>query len=161
MDFKINVLVQEVDCSEPNFADIPSLKFGSLPNGQAVFDSTQYYIENDLEQIDYKVFSRMCKPFINTLVTRIEVPAGELFYQNTDGHILMHEILSIIFMQFANPDTFIYFMQMMLNILENGIAFSDGFIASLASMRVPSEILQDIIDQRNGEQGEGETGEQV
>ena len=68
---------------------------------------------------------------------------------NTDGHILMHKDLAILFLQFSNPDVFAYFNQMIWELMENGIAISDGLVATLAATRVPNEVLQEIIDTRN------------
>ena len=150
MDYKLNKLLKEVECEQVKIADIPTLKFGSLANGQEVFDSTRYFEENEIQPIDYLVFSRICKTFINTLIDRTDMLATELFFLNTDGHILMNKDLTVIFLQFSHPDMFIYFTQMILDLLENGIAFSDGLIASLAASRMPSELLKDIIDTRNG-----------
>ncbi len=150
MDYKLNTLVKEVECEQTPIADIPTLKFGSLVNGQDVFDSTRYFEENEIEPIDYRVFSRICKTYIHTLLDKTDMKSDELFFLNTDGHILMHKDLAVIFLQFSNPDMFIYFSQLILDALENGIAFSDGIIATLAASRIPNEVLQDIIETRNG-----------
>ena len=149
MDYKLTGLVKAVECEKTEIADFPSLKFGNLLNGQAVFDATRYYEEEKLEPIDYKIFSRICKVFISALVTRLELDERELFYLNTDGHILMHKDLAILFLQFSNPDVFTYFNQMIWELMENGIAISDGLVATLAATRVPNEVLQEIIDTRN------------
>jgi len=149
MDYKLTGLVKAVECEKTEIADFPSLKFGNLLNGQAVFDATRYYEEEKLEPIDYKIFSRICKVFISALVTRLELDERELFYLNTDGHILMHKDLAILFLQFSNPDVFAYFNQMIWELMENGIAISDGLVATLAATRVPNEVLQEIIDTRN------------
>lgn len=149
MDYKLTGLVKAVECEKTEIADFPSLKFGNLANGQAVFDATRYYEEEKLEPIDYRTFSRICKVFISALITRLELDERELFYLNTDGHILMHKDLAILFLQFSNPDVFAYFNQMMWELMENGIAISDGLVATLAATRVPNDILQTIIDTRN------------
>lgn len=149
MDFKLTVLAKPVECDKTEITDIPTLKFGNLSNGQSVFDSTRYYEDNELEPIDYKVFCRICKCFINALVTRLDLNIGGLFFQNTDGHILMSKDLAILFLQFSNPDICTYFNQLVWDALETGIAFSDGMAATLAATRVPNDILQEIIDQRN------------
>ncbi len=149
MDYKITPLVKQVECEKTEIADFPTLKFGNLLNGQTVFDSTKYYEDNELEPIDYKVFSRICKCFIHALVTRMELDVGELFFLNTDGHVLISKDLAILFLQFSNPDVCAYFNSMMWDILDNGFAFSDGLIATLAAARVPNDVLQEIIDTRN------------
>lgn len=154
MDYKLTGLVKAVECEKTEIADFPSLKFGSLANGQSVFDATRYYEEEKMEPVDYKVFSRICKVFISALVTRLELDERELFFQNTDGHILMHKDLTILFLQFSNPDVFVYFNQMTWELMENGIAISDGLVATLAATRVPNEILQEIIDTRNANETE-------
>ena len=155
MDFKLNTLVKQIECDKTEIADFPSMKFGNLLNGLSVFDSTRYYEENELEPIDYKLFSRVCKSFINSLVTRLELDEAELFFLNTDGHILMNKDLAILFLQFSNPDVCAYLNAMMWDLFDNGFAISDGLIAALTATRVPNEILQEIIDTRNAN-GEAE-----
>lgn len=149
MDYKLTVLSKQIECEQNEIEDIPSLKFGNLLNGQSVFDSTQYYEENELEPIDYKVFGRICKPFINSLVTRLELDPSGLFFQNEDGHILISKELAIIFLQFTNPDVCTYFNLIIWDVLDNGVAYSDSLIASLAAARMPTHILEDIIEMRN------------
>lgn len=149
MDFKLTVLAKPIECDKIEIADFSTMKFGKLLNGQSVFDATRYFEENELEPIDYKVFGRVCKSFINALVMSLGLDASELFFQNTDGHILMSKDLAILFLQFSNPDVCTYFNQLLWDMLERGIAFSDGMVATLAATRIPNEILQEIIDQRN------------
>lgn len=149
MDFKLTVLAKPIECDKIEISDFETMKFGNLLNGQSVFDSTRYYEENELEPIDYKIFGRICKCFINALVTRLELNVGELFFQNTDGHILISKDLAILFLQFANPDICTYFNQLIWDALESGVAFSDGMVVTLAATRIPNDVLQEIIDQRN------------
>ena len=61
----------------------------------------------------------------------------------------MNKELAIIFLQFSNPDVYVYFNAMTWDVLENGFAISDGLIATLSAARIPNEILQEIIEQRN------------
>ncbi len=149
MDYKLTTLIEKVECEKNEIADFPTMKFGNLLNGQSVFDATRYYEDNELEPIDYKVFGRICKCFINALASRLELNVGELFFLNTDGHILINKDLAILFLQFANPDVCAYFDSMLWDILENGFALSDGMVATMAAARVPNEVLQEIIEQRS------------
>lgn len=149
MDYKLNTLVKTIECEKIEIADFPSMKFGNLLNGQPVFDATRYYEENELEPIDYKTFGRVCKCFINALITRLDLDAGELFFLNTDGHVLINKELAIIFLQFSNPDIYAYFNSMIWDMLDDGFAISDGLVATLAATRVPNEVLQEIIETRN------------
>ena len=149
MDYKLTVLAKPVECEKAEIVDFPTLKFGNLLNGQPVFDATRYYEENELEPVDHKIFGRICKCFINALVTRMELNVGELFFQNTDGHILINKDLAVLFLQFANPDVCAYFNAMIWDMLENGFALSDGLIATFAATRIPNEVLQEIISTRD------------
>ena len=150
MDYKITTLTNEVVCENVDIPGFPSMKFGNLSNGLSVFDSTNYYAENELEPINYKTFGRVCRHYINTLVTKLELNLGELFFQNTDGHILINKELAVTFLQFANPDIYVYFNSMTWDLLENGFAISDSFVVALAAARVPDEVLKEIIETRNG-----------
>lgn len=149
MDYKANTLNELLKCDEQALSDIPSLLFGTVPNGPLVFDSTAFYEANELEEIDYKIFQRLNKRYIESFIDNSDLKASDVFYINRDGHVLMHRELTFLFLSFAMPTLAAYFNGLIGELMANGVAYSDGFALSLASERIPSEILQQIIDNRN------------
>lgn len=154
MDYKTTTLKQELKTEDTLLPDISGLHFGIIAEDKAVFDYTAYLEENELQSIDYKVFMRMNKHFIETIVKATKKKTSELFYQNTNGHILVAAELAFIFLAFANPEIFLYFNSLLTDVISDGVAYSTGFLYSMATQRLPSEILSDIIkDRQNGSDG--------
>lgn len=149
MDYKTTTLNEQLECKEQPLAAFPDLKFGDISEDLTVFDSTAYYIERGLEQIDYRTFQRINKRYIDSLTKYGDANKSELFFLNKDGHILMNKELTFIFLAFAEPILATYFNGLIGDIISNGVAYSDGYVVSLASERVPSDVLQQIIDNRN------------
>lgn len=149
MDYKANVLNDQLECSEQALPDFPTLLFGTTPNGILVFDSTAFYAANEIEEIDYKIFQRLNKRYIEGFIKNAELKASDLFFINHDQHVLMNHELTFLFLGFAIPDLAAYFNGLLGEIIANGVAYSDSFVLSMASQRVPTEILQRIINDRN------------
>lgn len=148
MDYKTTTLNTQLECKEQALPDIPTLLFGNIKDGPLVFDSTAFYQSNNLEEIDYKVFQRLNKRYIEGIVSNTSLKSSELFYLNKDGHILMNHELTFMFLAFANPVFAAYFNGLIGELMANGVAYSDGFIYSIAADRMPTEYLQQIINER-------------
>lgn len=149
MDYKTTTLNEQLECKVQLLAAFPDLKFGDISEDLTVFDSTAYYIERGLEQIDYRTFQRINKRYIDSLTKYGDTNKSELFFINKDSHILMNKELTFIFLAFAEPILATYFNGLIGDIISNGVAYSDGYVVSLASERIPSDVLQQIIDNRN------------
>nr|DAE12681.1 MAG TPA: hypothetical protein [Siphoviridae sp. ctOCb13] len=150
MDYKVTILKKEIPTEETLLPEISDLHFGILAENKAVFDYTAYIEANKL-QIDYKVFMRMNKHFIEILAKASGKKTFELFFQNTNGHILVEAELAFIFLAFVNPDMFLYFNGLLTDAISDGVAYSHSYIYSLAAQRLPSEVLNDIIKERKND----------
>lgn len=149
MDYKTNVLNDQLECAEQALPDFPSLLFGQIPNGPLVFDSTAFYEANGLTEIDYKTFQRLNKRYIESFINNAQLKPTSLFYVNRDQHILMHHELTFLFLSFAEPNLAAYFNGLLGELMANGVTYSDRFVLSLASQRIPTEVLQQIINNRD------------
>lgn len=156
MDYKTNVLRKEVKTDEFLLPDIADLQFGSIGENRIVFDYTSYIAANKLTPIDYKVFMRANKHYIETLAKSNNLKTSELFYQNTNGHILVAAELAFVFVAFVNPEMFLYFNSLLTDVMSDGVAYSNGFVFSMTAHRLPSDVLNEIIKERendaNGDQ---------
>lgn len=152
MDYKTNVLQQEVEIDGIMFQELPDLHFGVI-NGQiAVFDFTEYIESNGIESMDYKKFMRLNKHYIETISKSYGKPTSMMFYQNTNGHILVAAELAFLFLAFVDPDMCLYFNSALAELMDNGISYSQSFIYKLAEERLPLDILKDIIKNKTDEQ---------
>ena len=85
---------------------------------------------------------------IQAFIDNTDVKADELFFLNKDCHILMNRQLTFLFLCFAQPELTAYFNGLLGELMADGMVFSDSFILSLASDRVPTKYLQQIINDR-------------
>ena len=152
MDYKINVLQRAVETNDALIDDFSDLLFGTAPDGTPVFDATEYCsrAESDL-QFNVRTFMRTCKPFIEGFIVAGELEPSKLFYQNLDGHALIHEQLTYLFLSFTNKVWLIYFNSLLSDVINNGVAYSDSFLLKQAMQRIPSDILERIIESRKEE----------
>ena len=149
MDYKTTTLNELQKCDEVLLGAFPDLKYGNITDDLIVFDATAYYLERDLKEIDYRTFQRINKRYIESLTKYGDASQQELFFLNKDGHILMNKELTFIFLAFAEPVLATYFNGLLGDIMSNGVAYSDSYIVAMASERLPSDILQQIIENRN------------
>lgn len=151
MDYKTTILKEKLTTDETLLPEISDLHFGFLGEKKAVFDYTAYLEANKLPAIDHRVFMRANKHFIETLAKSANKKTSELFYQNTDGHILVDAELAFVFIAYVNPEMFLYFNSLLVDAITDGVAYSHGFIFSMAASRLPSEVLSEIIKEREND----------
>lgn len=155
MDYKINMFAKNVDADQDIFPEVSGLHFAVLNNGQAVaFDADLYLEENGLEPLDVKVFMRLCKRFIENIIRFTGTQPSHLFYQTPNGHILMAADLTFLYMSFVNPEMCNYLNQLAVDIMRDGQAFSNGFVYEMARDRLSTELLKDILKDRDEQGGD-------
>lgn len=146
MDFTLNNLKDKVVCDKPYIEDFPDVLFGELPSKDIVFDSTHYLIQRKMENVDWRIFTRTLKPYIEQIINSFELNRNVMFFLNKDAHILMQKELIWLFLSFVDKEIFFYFYQLVGSAVEDGIAFSDGFAVRLASVRIPGDVLRQIAE---------------
>jgi hypothetical protein len=145
MDYRTNILSQQIEVKEVLLPEITGLYFGVLGKDNVVFDYTTYLTENNRTEPDYKTFMRVNKHFIEALASTANRPTSDLFYQNVDGHILVASELVFLCLAFVDTELLRYFNDLVSDALSEGIAYSNGFIYSMAANRLPNDVLKDII----------------
>ena len=156
MDYKTTILRTTLEVGEKLLPEFTGLHFGILGENSAVFDYTAYFEENELEPINYKTFMRLNKHFIEYIIQDSGKGTSQLFFQNTDGHILVAAELSFLFLAFVQPELCRYFNGLVTDAVTEGVAVSNGFVYSQAAQRLPSDTLSEIIRNReNGTDSEG------
>lgn len=151
MDYKTTILNNGVEVKDALLPDIPGLYFGVLSEDRAVFDYTAYIEENKLQASDYRVFMRLNRHFIEPLAKQSGRKTSDLFYQNSDGHILIASELVFLCLAFANPELLGYFNALVSDAISDGVAYSSGFVYSMAVHRLPSDVLNEIIKERQND----------
>lgn len=148
MNYKLNIIPTNVECEEALIREFPSLLFGTTPDKVVVFDATAYCESEELNLTNHAAFGSSCRVLIDRMLRNKNLQPTNLFYQTADNHLLMHKALAYLFLMFINPDVMDYFFGLLDEILGNGIAISDAYLASLVDERIPSEYLQSIIERR-------------
>ena len=149
MDYKISVLPQTIELKDSLIEDFSDLLFGTTPDGTPVFDATEYCNRVETEsQFNARVFMRNCKPFIEGFIKAGELDPSKMFYQNTDGHSLIHEQLVYLFLMFTSNVWLIYFNSLISDVINTGVAYSDSFLLKQAIQRIPSDVMEKIIETR-------------
>jgi hypothetical protein len=149
MDYKITVLPNSIELKDPLIEDFSDLLFGTTPDGTPVFDATEYCNRVETEsQFNARVFMRNCKPFIEGFIKAGELDPSKMFYQNTDGHSLIHEQLVYLFLMFTSNVWLIYFNSLISDVINTGVAYSDSFLLKQAIQRIPSDVMEKIIETR-------------
>ncbi len=149
MDYKISVLPQAIELKDSLIEDFSDLLFGTTPDGTSVFDATEYCNRIETEsQFNARVFMRNCKPFIEGFIKAGELDPSKMFYQNTDGHSLIHEQLVYLFLMFTSNVWLIYFNSLISDVINTGVAYSDSFLLKQAIQRIPSDVMEKIIETR-------------
>ena len=146
---KLNILKKQVECSEPLLEDFPSLKGCSIAFNTEVFDATCFCEEAKIEEPDYSMFYSKCSYLIDAKLKSDGLKLSEIFYKNKDGHTLIHTSIALIYMQCVMPELSVYFYNLLITCLVNGIAFSDSFAIKLAAAQLPDDVLNEIINSRN------------
>lgn len=151
MDYRINNIDKSVICDEQVIQDIPSLLFTEI-EGVVVFDATGFCLTNNLDEFDYRTFSRINKVYIEALIKETGLDKTKLFFTEKGKHTLVVQDLVFMFLAFVDSGICSYFNNILADAITNGVAFSDGFAVQLASQRIPTDILKEIINKRNGEE---------
>lgn len=146
---KLNILSKEAVCENIFFEDIPNLKMGAAGINLDVFDATEFCKASDIEEPPYYSFYTHCYRTIKAKAENDSIKEADLFYQNTNGHTLIHASLAMIYIQYVDPNIALYFDSIAAQCLLNGIAFSDSFAVNMAMERLPDETLQQIITVRH------------
>lgn len=158
MDYKITQLLKQIETKDTLIEDFQDLLFGTTPEGDVVFDATEYCEKNkELGAFNVRVFMRACKPFIEKFIQMESVRPGNMFFQNTNGHSLIIADLSFLFLSFVDSSLFMYFNDLITTIVNDGFAYSDSFLLQQTAQRIPTEVLERIIDLRKEKEDEQET----
>lgn len=155
MDYKTNILKTQIEVKDDLLQGIKGLVFGMTDDGVVVFDATHFAEEAKMPMIDHRVFMRTMRQFIETIARSKNVSTTKLFYQNTDGHILISSELTFIYLMFVSEELMLYFNNIISDAVSEGVAYSNDYVLDLAVQRLPTDILEEIIkSRRNGENRE-------
>lgn len=151
MLYKKNILTKPLPCNDKVMTDITSMRFGKLSDDVLVFDATFYCSQELHSQFQDKQFMMACRQWIDAIANDSKISISELFYVNTDGHVLLHKDLAVIFLMWADTNMLVYFMSLIEDALIDGIVLSDGLLLSMIIAKVPDKVLEGVLEGRKNE----------
>lgn len=167
MNYKLNQLNTKLECSELMCNELP-IMMGSISDELRVFDADYYCAERGIEAEDWTVFTRIHKFYIERIAKMSDKQTSEMFYRNTDGHLLMDEQLVFLYIMYRDEIAMSYLFSMLSDVLTEGIALSDSYLYSTVSSRFPREFVdkafsgysseeENKTEEKNGENEESGT----
>lgn len=148
MNYKVNNLAKDIQCSEPILPEFGSLLGGTTPDNTAVFDATAFCEAEGFENWTATVFTKVNRIYIQRLIDTGNLNASSIYYMTKGGHLLINQSLMYIFLMSVSPPIFEYFFSLINDVMRSGMAFSDTYLVGLIQAKVPTEYLQQIIESR-------------
>lgn len=151
MNYNVKQLDEPIKCNIIRFSELPSLFFGKVlldDKEVSVFDASEY-CKSIGGKLDVYRFMGANKLYIDRLINSEGLDSSNLFFIQPNQKILISSEIVVVFLMSINPELFLYFEDMVLDLLNNGIAISDKKIMELVMDRVPDDALKQIIDSRN------------
>ena len=160
MDYKINALLNEVELKDVLIEDITDLMFGVTPDGTTVFDATEYCAKAEEGVVfNTSVFMRACRPFVDGYIEIEGLEVTKLFYTNKNGHALINAGMVYLFLAYVSRIWLAYFDSIVSEAIRTGVAYSDSFLFRQIMERVPTGILERIIESRKEDEEQQSAGE--
>ena len=151
MLFKVNSTTAPVKCDEKLLADVPDMRFGNIGKDRVVIDASFHSSQSLNSTFNETKFMTCNRAWIETLAKSSNLPLSELFYRNTDGHILMVRELAMIYLMWADGNMLVYMVNLLEDALTDGFAISDGLLVSMIHSKVPDRVLETILEARKNE----------
>lgn len=128
-----------VVCDKIRYAEFPDLKSGSYGESDNYVDMTQYLIDKGLEESHsvHEFQKKFFMPIINAQQSYGIDSENVIVINEADGHTLLADELSLLFIMYTDPDFIGYTLDRMDDLLTKGAALSDSAILQLASNRFP------------------------
>lgn len=145
---KLNILTKQLNCDTLVFDDFENLKSGNINVNTDLFDATEFCKAEGVEEPAYYQFNTACQRHIAAKLKELNIKPSEIFYQNKDGHTLIHVALCLIYIRYVSENISAYFDSLVATCLLTGIAMSDSAILNMAANRLPDNVLQDMMTTR-------------
>lgn len=146
MDYRINVLKEDIICDKIGVPEYPTIMFG-VCGVYNVFNLTEYLKSINNSYDDYRTISRRLIGLIDKLSASYNIPVTELFFKNPNGDELVNGILIYLFLIVLDEHFLRYMNDLIDDVLVEGVAYSDNFIA-LQAHRLPPDILNKIANEQ-------------
>lgn len=129
-----------VVCDQIRYAEFPELKSGSYGESGNYIDMTQYLIDKDLSE-SHSVIEFQKKFFLPIISAQQSYgldSANVIITNENDGHSLLANELSLLFVMYTDPNFIGYMLDRMDDLLTKGVALSDSAILQLTTDRFPN-----------------------
>lgn len=135
-----------ITCTEQSIPEFPELLFGTTIEKGKVFDATLYLQKKNNSSLKIEDFFKQFDFQINSLVQAYSIKENEICFINKEGHLLIDDSLTYLFISFVEPSFCAYICERIHELFTQGVCISDSSILNLAKNRLSSEMLAKIID---------------
>ena len=134
----------KVPCRQVRYREFPELLFGtSAEDGPAYFDATHFILSRgDARRHSVQVFRTAFRHWISAAAEAYGIGHEDMFVvDEASGHFLIDECLALLFVVYIDPPFGIYLLERMSEMLTEGFAVSDTWLAHAADLRFSNEEL--------------------
>lgn len=134
----------KVPCRQVRYREFPELLFGTSPEGgPAYFDATHFILaRGDARRHSVELFRTAFRHWIPAAAEAYGTGSADMFaVDETSGHFLIDECLALLFAVYIDPPFGVYLLERMSEMLTEGFAVSDTWLAHAARLRFSNEEL--------------------
>lgn len=127
--------IVDIKCTEQILSEFPQLLFfGDIIDKGVYFDATKFFQNtNSIESVDG--FLTTYDYMIAQIQSEYEVPNEDVCCVNSDGHMLIHSSLIILFLSFAVEGFLSHVCERVFELFTNGFTVSDSMLESISADR--------------------------
>ena len=116
------------------FPEIPNLVFTEI-DGVAMFDPEFFLRQSELDSKEVKTYFKECRAEIDKYVEGMDISQDGVMKTGPGGALVIHSALAMSFICWASVDAKLYCLESFRNLLGDGFATSNRYIASEAGHR--------------------------
>lgn len=124
----------DIKCTEQILSEFPQLLFGDIIDKGVYFDATQF-LQNTNSTKDVDGFLITYDYMISQIQSEYEVPNEDVCCVNSDGHMLVHSSLTILFLSFAVEGFLPHACGRVFELFTNGFTVSDSMLEAISQDR--------------------------
>lgn len=131
-----------IKCEEQFLPEFPDLKIGKTDDDDVLyFDATGYIESKNNSNLSVDKFFFYYTPMQKALINSYGLDTTKIVRCNHDNHILIETSFIFLFICYVEPEFIAFVNDKLMNLMLNGYAFSDAFVATLAKTQLTDEFL--------------------
>lgn len=142
--------MEDMECTKQAFPEYPDMLFGENSEGIEFFNAAALLEKKGLSKSLAADFLKCCGRFIDTFVEDGQIPKSRHALLDMDENLLLHSSLTYLFLCFIDGDFLLHVHDRIGEMFDEGLAFSDTYLAQLAMARLTPSVLREIAGPEDG-----------